>query len=228
MAVQTVRTRVLVASDQAAVRDLISGLAERENETAIVGEAADAATALSLARDLKPDVVILDSSLPRIAGLSSAPLMRLGGLDTAELIAHEIPETSVVLVGNLDEAASTGASLGQTTPAVLTRADRSSATVLDLRDLPSRPPADKDIVFATVNLRPWEVQKQRGGSLVDKVVLFGAMVLALGWVLVLTFVLAPVGVFIAAAGAAAVVIGLTTKWAAGLRRRLRRSPAPGG
>jgi DNA-binding NarL/FixJ family response regulator len=227
MATQTARATVIVASERADVRDYISGITERQDETSIVGEAPDATTALWLARDLRPDVVIVDTSLPRVAGLSDAPLTRIGGLDAAETLAAELPETSVVLVGNLDEAESSRDRLRTSTPGILTSGSNGGTEALALHNLVHRAPGRKDIVFASVSLKPWEVAEEPHGARTDKMVVFGSMVMALGWICVLTIVLAPVGFFIAATGALAVAAGLTTKWLGAWRRRWRRGAVAG-
>ena len=227
MATETARATVVVASERADVRDFITGIAGRRDEASIVGEAPDATTALWLARDLKPDVVIVDSSLPHVARLASAPLTRIGGLDAAETIAAELPETSVVLVGNLDEAELSRVRLHASTAGVLTAGSNGGTAPLALDNLVHRAPGRKRIVFASVSMKPWEVVKEPSGTRTDKVIVFGSMILALGWIFILTLVLAPVGVFIAAAGALAVAGGLTAKWLGARRRRWRRGAVSG-
>lgn len=63
--------RVLVAEDESLIRmDLVEMLGEEGYE--VCGEAADGATAVRLAGDLKPDLVILDIKMPVLDGLSAA------------------------------------------------------------------------------------------------------------------------------------------------------------
>ena len=64
-------TRVLVAEDEALIRlDLVEML--REQGYAVCGEAGDGQTALDLARELRPDLVMLDVKMPVLDGLSAA------------------------------------------------------------------------------------------------------------------------------------------------------------
>ncbi len=63
--------RILVVDDHSMARDAIKIALRfcRSDQPEIVGEAADGATAIELARRLKPDVVTVDIGLPDISGL---------------------------------------------------------------------------------------------------------------------------------------------------------------
>jgi AmiR/NasT family two-component response regulator len=67
----TALARVLVAEDESLIRmDLVEML--REEGYDVVGEAADGASAVRLAQELRPDLVILDVKMPVLDGLSAA------------------------------------------------------------------------------------------------------------------------------------------------------------
>ncbi len=67
-------SRVLVAEDEALIRlDLVELLTEADYE--VVGEAVDGQEAVELARELKPDLVIMDVKMPRMDGISAAEII---------------------------------------------------------------------------------------------------------------------------------------------------------
>jgi response regulator NasT len=69
--VSAVTHRVLIAEDEALIRlDLAEML--REEGYDVVAEAADGASAVELARDLRPSLVILDIKMPKVDGITAA------------------------------------------------------------------------------------------------------------------------------------------------------------
>jgi DNA-binding NarL/FixJ family response regulator len=70
-------TRVLIVDDHASFRRLAARML-RESGFDVIGEAADAASALDAARALEPDVVLLDVVLPDRSGLSVAAELARG------------------------------------------------------------------------------------------------------------------------------------------------------
>ena len=77
--------RVLVADDHMVVRSGIRHVLENEADFEVVGEAATGSEAISLTFDLKPDVVVLDISMPDLSGLEVAAQLR-GSSTTRVLI----------------------------------------------------------------------------------------------------------------------------------------------
>jgi DNA-binding NarL/FixJ family response regulator len=62
---------VLVADDEAIVRDGLRTIIDLEDDLRVVGEAADGAAAVTAARQLEPDVVLVDVQMPHVDGLEA-------------------------------------------------------------------------------------------------------------------------------------------------------------
>jgi len=68
-------TRVLLADDQALIRAGFAALVRSCDDLEVVGEAADGADAYRLAREQRPDVVLMDIRMPGTDGLSATALI---------------------------------------------------------------------------------------------------------------------------------------------------------
>lgn len=66
------KTRVLLADDHALVRSGISVLVQRLEDFEVVGETGDGREALALIDKLRPDIVLMDISMPELNGLEAA------------------------------------------------------------------------------------------------------------------------------------------------------------
>ena len=85
------RLRVLLVDDHKIVREGLAGLLELEKDIEVVGQAADGEMAIRLARELQPDVVSMDITMPRMNGIEATrqikaefPNMRIVGLSMHE------------------------------------------------------------------------------------------------------------------------------------------------
>ncbi len=63
--------RVLIVDDHTVVRDGLQALITAEPGMQVVGSAADGVEAVSMARELKPDVILLDLVMPRMDGVQT-------------------------------------------------------------------------------------------------------------------------------------------------------------
>ena len=81
---ETVARRVVVAEDEALIRmDIVEVL--RENGFDVVGEAADGEAAIELTRQLLPDLVIMDITMPKMDGLTAAEVTSVPASTTKRL-----------------------------------------------------------------------------------------------------------------------------------------------
>jgi DNA-binding NarL/FixJ family response regulator len=67
--------RVVIADDQALVRGGFKVLVDSDPECTVVGEAADGAEAIALAREHRPDLVLMDIRMPNVDGLEAARVL---------------------------------------------------------------------------------------------------------------------------------------------------------
>jgi CheY-like chemotaxis protein/two-component sensor histidine kinase len=100
---QVLRRRILIADDHMVARRGIRTLFDNQPDLEICGEACDGLEALERAKELKPDLVILDLSMPKMGGLTVANHIRKAGLETKVLVytSHSYPqlETTAIAAG---------------------------------------------------------------------------------------------------------------------------------
>jgi two-component system, NarL family, response regulator NreC len=78
--------RVLIAEDHLLVRAGIRALLEKPGDISILGEASNGQEAVDLARELKPDVLIMDIMMPRLNGIQAAEIIQSQKLPTPILL----------------------------------------------------------------------------------------------------------------------------------------------
>lgn len=81
------KIRVLLADDHPLVRSGLMSLLEPLQEFQIVGEAGDGGEAVALTKKLKPDVVVIDLSMPVMSGVEATKLIR-----------EQVPESRVLVL----------------------------------------------------------------------------------------------------------------------------------
>ena len=77
--------RVLVVDDHPLTRAALTGLLEH-NAFSVVGEAADGSEAIARARELQPDLVLLDLAMPGLDGLEALPRLRAAAPETEVVV----------------------------------------------------------------------------------------------------------------------------------------------
>lgn len=85
------KIRVLLADDHAIVREGIKRILAEEPDIEVVGEAGDGLQAVEMAKKLKPDVAILDITMPALNGIEATRQIRssLPNTHTLTLTMHE-------------------------------------------------------------------------------------------------------------------------------------------
>jgi DNA-binding NarL/FixJ family response regulator len=81
------KIRVILADDHALVRQGFRRILEDDPRIAVVGEASTGLSALALARETRPDVVVMDLSMPD-----------LGGLEASAEILKDLPNTKILIL----------------------------------------------------------------------------------------------------------------------------------
>jgi DNA-binding NarL/FixJ family response regulator len=83
--------RILLVDDQQIVREGLATIFEYVPGVEVVGQASDGREAVAVARELQPDVVLMDLKMPR-----------LGGIPAARQICQELPGTHVIILTTYD------------------------------------------------------------------------------------------------------------------------------
>ena len=79
--------RLVLADDHVMFREGLRALLERWPEVEIVGEAGNGTEAVDLARQLRPDVMVMDIGMPE-----------MNGLEATRLITRELPDVKVLIL----------------------------------------------------------------------------------------------------------------------------------
>lgn len=86
------RARLILADDHDLFREGLAGLIAAQPDLAVAGQAGDGLEALTLARDVKPDLIVMDINMPIC-----------DGLEATRLISAEWPEARIVMLTVHDE-----------------------------------------------------------------------------------------------------------------------------
>jgi two-component system nitrate/nitrite response regulator NarL len=81
------KVRILLADDHTILRDGIRALLEDEPDMLVIGEAEDGRTAVKMACQLKPDLVLMDIAMPL-----------LNGLEATRQIKRECPQVNILIL----------------------------------------------------------------------------------------------------------------------------------
>ena len=116
--------RVLIVDDHEIFRRGLRALLEPSSEWQVCGEAVDGLNAVEQAQSLKPDIVVLDVSMPR-----------LNGLEAARIIRKEQPAPQIVIITQHDSPQIRSAALEAGAQAFVTKSAVGSELITALRKL---------------------------------------------------------------------------------------------
>lgn len=100
----TTPIRVLLVDDHAMVRRGMRDFLDLHDDIEVIGEAADGSEAISLARDLRPDVIVMDLMLPNVDGIEATAQIK-----AADPSIEVIALTSFIEEGRVIAAIEAGA-----------------------------------------------------------------------------------------------------------------------
>ena len=194
----------MVATEQSSVREILESKVKEKPGFIIVGEAESAIKAMSLARTLRPDVAIIDSALPHNFGIDSLPLSRIGGLDTAQAISEEMPDTRVILLTNTDTWTVPNKTVELDIEEVLKGNFGGGETLVAEPARPEPTPAPVSFTKAVTIDVPSDIGKQ---NLADSSLFIGMLLSLLGGLFIVTMLLAPAGFIMLGLGIAVSAFG---------------------
>lgn len=90
------KIKILVIDDESVVRDGIVSILSLQPDLEVVGDAQDGLAGLAIAREKKPDVVLLDMKMPRMDGLTTIPKIKEVSSKSQILVLTSFAESDLV------------------------------------------------------------------------------------------------------------------------------------
>ena len=87
--------RVVVADDEANVRDVLRMSLQLDDGFVVAGEAKDGEEAIRMVTEEQPDILVLDLRMPGIGGLEALPKIREVAPDTQIVVLSALPEAEM-------------------------------------------------------------------------------------------------------------------------------------
>jgi DNA-binding NarL/FixJ family response regulator len=83
--------RVLIADDNKLIRRGIAGILSADKDVEVCGEASNSIETLKKANEMRPDLILLDVSMPGT-----------NGLNTAQLLRQQLPSLKILIISQHD------------------------------------------------------------------------------------------------------------------------------
>jgi DNA-binding NarL/FixJ family response regulator len=114
------KLRIILAEDHETVREGLKLIVNAQSDMEVVGEAGNGAAAIKLARELSPDIVVMDISMPELNGLKATKKLKQVCPDVKVLTLTR--HTDDAYLQQLIQAGASGYVLKQSAPTELIRA----------------------------------------------------------------------------------------------------------
>ncbi len=213
------RLTVLLASERPEMLEMLNGVVEQEPDALAVGKADNAVKAVALADSLRPNVVLVDSELPHVAGSDGVRLSRIGGLDTSMSISQLLPRTTVILLNGADSVFSHERAGDRSYELCAYKHMTVGDTRVKLADLVSETSQAGTLVFASLSATKPAWARSKTVQASNRAMKYSGLTIVGGVGLMFTIIFAGAGALLAAAGAAGLVISGAVRIAAGLKAR---------
>ena len=115
---------ILIADDHETTRSLIRSFMESKDGFKVCGEAVDGVDAIEKAKELKPDLIILDLAMPRMNGAAAASILK-----------STMPDVPIILFSMYDDFMSKLLSSAVPVDLVLSKPDGMNDMVAHVQDL---------------------------------------------------------------------------------------------
>ncbi|MCE5325970.1 MAG: transporter substrate-binding domain-containing protein [Planctomycetaceae bacterium] len=122
------RIRIVLVDDHIVMRQGIASLLRDEKDVVIVGEASDGESAVNLVRELHPDVVLMDISMPG-----------MNGIEATRILHAELPNLPIIGLSMFEQEEQAKAMIDAGAAEYLTKSGPSDALVAAIRKYARRP-----------------------------------------------------------------------------------------
>jgi len=123
---KTTTVRILIADDHEIFRRGLRSLLESHSHWQVCGEAANGREAIDRVRELRPDVVVLDVTMPEV-----------NGLEAAKEIRRQMPESKVVILSQHEPAVMKQSALAAGAGAYVTKSEVSRELMIAIESITS-------------------------------------------------------------------------------------------